>query len=196
MVLTTDSIGNIFRTSNEQGLGLGANSNMKLYHDEDTIWTNAIKTVALGSGTITLLATTATHDINFADVVVPKDIFGVGDLIIIEVTTINDSTNKPIYLRFDYPGVVSEAIVTAVVGTAAWCTTSLTQSATVSSRLIHRMFNVYSSTAYHKCERPNTSVTNIFSSGFTMRINTRYETQPADADSKLKYIVYAIRSAV
>jgi len=148
----------------------------------------------LGAGTITLLTTTATFDVNYADVDIAAGDLTASDLVVIKVLVKNNS-NKNAEIRID-----TENVDTPTDGTAVGCSTGLSgsldwqgmQSGGDNTRIDLIQTSVASTTVTTKAMHLDPNEANVFTTAFTIRINTRYTAQPADVNTTFKYLVYAV----
>ena len=189
MVLATDSIHNIFTTSKDNGLGLGANSNIKAFRGE-------IKSVTIGSGVLTLNTTTANYGIDFVDVHINSGDLEAGDFLMVEAMT-NNSSDKISSIRLSIKNTTTEqdgpTLVIAGNGSPGFMWCRFNQDPSASDKLIGLIMSNDGSTLSGSGGVYDTDDQNILTTSFTIRVSAKYAAQPASAATKIRFIIYAIK---
>lgn len=198
-ILTTK--GDILTYSTEPArLGAGTNTYLLSALSTETtglVWVappTASPVTVLGTGTVTIATTTATYDVNYADVAVSAG--ASTDLIVVDIWT-EASGNQTVNLNLCINDVTNPATVTAknlAAGTLCHIRYYLMQMPKANATININQQIMSNAILDLISDAIATGDADVFTTAFTIRLNYKFAVQPSNATCLVAYKVQRIKS--
>ena len=150
----------------------------------------------LASGTVTVQTTTTAYDVDFADISIAAGDLTANDTIIIEYMA-NNVSNKAIDSKINFnnittPGSYIELSTVLETVNSGGGTYKLIQDPKTSDIIIGSHVKLTNITMDEITSSYDTNDPNIFTTAFTIRLNFKNATQPADVTTVIRWVAYRI----